>query len=150
MLDRIHKSPENLFFSPKREVFGLGFVQVRWFSKVFKFIKIYYNSSSTNRIMLKICTIIDIDNSFCLITREIFYRPDVPKCIFYRLVCNSGSRNGMMWKLCTMIDHHTKNRLTSFLFWSHDQLIFQRLVCILQKMLISQEQKVILTSNLAR
>ena len=83
----------------------------RWFSKVFKFIKIYYNSGFRNRMILKLCTIIDIDNSSCFIKKKfthlVFYRRDLTKCVFYRRVCNSVSRNGMMLKLCTMIGHHT-------------------------------------------
>ena len=53
------------------------------------------NSGSTNRIMLKLRTMIDIDNSVCLKMKIfvycVFYRPELQKCVFYRPVKNSGS-----------------------------------------------------------
>ena len=48
-------------------------------------------SKTKNDINFKFGTMIDINNSFCLIatkfTDRVFYRPDLTKHIFYRLVC---------------------------------------------------------------
>ena len=63
---------------------------------------------SKSCIMLKLYTMIDIDNSFCLKMKIfvycVFYRPELQKCVFYRPVSNSCSKNRMLMKLCTIID----------------------------------------------